>query len=298
MRLSAMVVRFCMCGLLLASTSLAAAELAPPTSRLTLEAGLDSAEASEAYADVDLGLDNGLHLRGLYGGSQTTSDGEELQTTSWLVGISTNYSAPLVGGYDYEYWGDGALLETRTNRFKLGANTDNWYVQLSYELRQTRIGTTVSTSLPGAGAGKANRLSQGDEVDSNGVGLNVSYYGGYPWAVSLAYLRYSYDRDVTDLADNNRFTQAFSIADLGLASSLESWRASADVSYMLMWGSIGGSVAQSESAIDQTDSTTAAAYLIWDLHRSWSLGLTGGQYYTENPSDTISFGRVAITHRW
>ena len=144
MRLSAIGVWLCVCGGLLGSTSLAAAELAPPTSRLTLEAGVDSAEGSEAYADLDLGLDNGLHLRGLYGGSQTTSDGEELQTTSWLVGISSDYSAPLVGGYDYEYWGDGALLETRTNRFKLGANTDSWYVQLSYELRQTRIGTSCS----------------------------------------------------------------------------------------------------------------------------------------------------------
>ena len=285
----------CLSGLLLYSTSLSAAELGPTTSRLTLAAGLDSAEGSEASTDLDLGLDSGLHLRGLYGKSWQTSDGDSLQTTSWLVGISSDYTAPLVGGFDYEYWGDAALVETRTSRFKLGTNTENWFLQLSYESRSSQFGSSVSTTNPG---GKTVRLSQGDEVDSDGLGLAASYYAWYPWALSLAYMRYSYDQDVTELADNDRFTQVFSIPTTGQATSLESWRASVDVSYDLMWGGLGVNVSRSESAIDQSVSDTASAYVIWDVDRRWSLDFTAGQYRTDNPSDTTTFGRAAISHRW
>ena len=283
-------------SVLLFSANLQAEQTKPTTSRLTFEGGLDSSNSTEAYADLDLGLDNGMHLRGLYGKSWLEYTGDSLQNTSWLVGVSSDYAAPFVGGFDYEYWGNSDLLEIRTSRFKLGTNTDDWYLQLNYESRQSRLATEDGSTQPGGG--KQAQLSGAYEVDSQGYGVDVSYYGWYPWALNLAYMRYSYDRDVTVLATNDRLAQRFSFPTLGMATSLETWRRSVDLSYNFIWGGIGVSGSQSESAVDQSISSTASVYGIWDLHRSWSLTLTGGQYWTDGPSETITYGRAAISHRW
>ena len=61
--------------LLLFSANLQAEQTKPTTSRLTFEGSLDSSNSTEAYADLDLGLDSGMHLRGLYGKSWLESTG-------------------------------------------------------------------------------------------------------------------------------------------------------------------------------------------------------------------------------
>lgn len=283
-------------ALLLAPAGVHAKQTGPTSSMLTLELGKDSAETREAYADLDLGFNNGMHLRGMLGKSRQQSPEGALETDSRLVGISSDYDATIVGGFDYEYWGDQDVLETHTRRFKLGANTDNWYFQLSYEDRLSRVYTNDTTIFY---RGRFIQLPDTYEVDSTGKGLNVSYYGFYPWSVSVAYIRYTYDRDVSVLETHPRLLQAmFSSSTLGMTSGLEAWRRSADLGYNFDWGVIGISGSQSASEVDGSIADNGAVYMVWDLSPDWSLTLTGGRSATDNSADTVSYGRAAVSHRW
>jgi len=50
--------------------------------------------------------------------------------------------------------------------------------------------------------------------------------------------------------------------------------------------------------VDGSLASNVSAYLIWNLRDDWSLTLTGGQSYTDTSSDTVSYGRAALSHRW
>lgn len=282
--------------LLAVSVSVMAAEAAPAASVFTVEAGRDSVDSRELYADLDLGLDNGLHLRAMYGRSRQEYNQESLLLSSRLLGISSDYAAPFVFGFDYQYGGSPEVLETRTKRFKLGTNTENWYLQLSYELRDTQLYTTDALTRQ---SGKLlRRLPDSYDVGSTGWGGNVSFYGAYPWVLSLAYMRYQYDRDLAALGSDPRWVSVFSVPTLGLATGLESWRRSADLSYNLGWGVVGVSGGQYESALDQSITTTGTLYTIWDLNAAWSLSLTVGQSGTDTGTDTITFSQAGLSYRW
>ncbi len=279
---------------LLASPNATAADKS--MSSISLEAGKDSTDSKEAYVDLDLGFKNGLHLRGMAGGNRPAADADVFETHSRLAGISSDYAAPLVAAFDYEYWGNDQTLETRTRRFKLGVNTNDWYVQLIYEDRQTTINANGGVVFF---RGKYYQLPDSYEVDSTGRGINISYYGLYPWSVSASYIEYEYDRDVTSLVNYPKLMQAiFPASSLGMASGLEAWRHSGDLSYNFKWGAIGVNGSQSESVVDKSIASTGSMYLVWDMDRDWSMTFTAGQSGIDTSSDTTTFGRVALTHRW
>lgn len=286
--------------LLLMVTELWAQETSPPSSVLTLELGTDSADSREAYLDLDLGFENGLRLRGMAGASRQESGTETYDTRSRLAGISSDYSAAFVAGFDYEYWGDEQLLETRTRRIKFGANTADWYFQLSYEIRTTRFYTNGRITLFN---GREIPLPDSAEIDSTGTGLSISNYSFYPWAISLSYIEYSYDsfangRTVSDLADSQIAARIFSLSTLGMAIGLEAWRRSGDLSYNFEWGAAGVNGSQSESAVDRSLASNGAVYVMLDMGKQWSLTLTAGQFGADNSSETVTYGRGAIAYRW
>ncbi len=287
-------------ALVFVCTSLNAEEDVLPSSSVTLEAGKDSADGNEAYLDLDLGFKNGLHLRGMVGRNKQEFNTEVFETRSRLIGVSSDYGAPFVAGFDFEYWGNAETLETHTKRFKLGANTDNWYVQLIYEDRTTRLYTNGTYTGP---FGRVYNLPDYVEIDSSGTGLNISNYSFYPWAVTISYIKYSYNsfannRDVSELAGNQNATIFFSLPTLGMATGLESWRRSGDIGYNFDWGTIGVSGSQSESAVDESIASTGSVYLIWEFSRDWSSTFTWGESGTDTTDETVRFGRVAVTHRW
>lgn len=282
------------------STSLSAEQTALPSSMLTLEFGRDSAATEEVLVDLDLGFDNGLHLRGLLGQTWLQSENSTQENQTRLIGISNNYSAPLVGGFDMEYWGDAGALETRTKRFKLGANTDDWYLQLTYEDRVTRFYTEGVLKLPN---GKEVSLPDYVEVDSTGTGLSVTNYHFYPWVLSISYIKYTYGsfangRKVNELTNNGNVTRIFSLPTLGMATGLESWRRSGDLSYNFDWGVLGVSGLQSESEVDGSLASDGAIYVSWNVNAYWSCTLTAGRYGTDVSPETYNYGRLAVSHSW
>ena len=267
-----------------------------PASSITLEMGRDSADTNDAYLDADLGFTNGLHLRGMVGGSRQESATETYTSRSRLLGISSDYSAPVVAGFDYEYWGEDDSMSTRTKRFKLGINTDNWYVQLIYEDRNTELTTNGSTVVR---RGKLVKLPDNVDVASTGKGINISYYGFYPWSVSVAYIKYDYEKDVTALEKYPLWAQSvFAASTLGMATGLESWRRSADLSYNFDWGAIGVSGSQSESVVDQSIASSGAVYVSWDISKLWTMTVTAGQSGVDNTAEKTNYARAALTHRW
>ncbi len=285
---------FVVSALLLLATDLSAKEAL--SSMLTVELGRNSADTDETYVDLDLGFNNGMHLRGMLGKTQQTVDGQVQESDSRLLGVSSDYSARFVAGFDYEYWGDKTMLETWTNRFKLGTNTKDWYLQFRYEDRRSQFPTSGAAYV--RPNGKVVQLPVVSNVNSTGKGLNVSFYGLYPMALTLSYIRYSYDLDVAVLGKGPRRTQLVSSSNLDMPVGLETWRRSADMSYNLNWGLVGLSGSQGESVVDKSIARNISAYLIWNMRDDWSLTLTGGQASTDDSPETIRYGRVAVSHRW
>ena len=276
-----------------ASPNAPAAEL--PASSLTLEAGKDSADSKEAYLDLDLGFNNGLHLRGMTGRSRQQLAGDVVETRSRLLGISSDYAAPFVVGFDYEYLGDTSFLETRTRRFKLGANSDDWYVQIIYEDRRSQVPTDGSLIFF---RGKLIRLPDLFEVNSTGKGVDINYYGFYPWSVRIAYIRYDYEGVVSTLENYPQAAKRFTYLTNDTVTGLESWRRSADLGYNFDWGTLGVAGSQSESVLDKSIASTGSVYLVWDMERDWSTTFTAGKSAVDTAADTTSFGRVALSYRW
>ena len=283
-------------ALLFVVTSLNAQEDGPLSSSVSVELGKDSGDSKEAYLDLDLGFKNGLHLRGMLGRNRQESESEIFETQSRLAGISSDYAAPFVAGFDYEYWGNDTSLETHTRRYKFGANTDNWFLQLLYEDRQTRLYTNGSFTNR---FGRVIDLPDTVDLDSEGKGLNISFYGGYPVSVSVSYIEYEYERDVTVLDKHPLLVWIiFPSTTTDMATGLEAWRRSGDIGYNFDWGTMGINGAQSESAVDKSIASTGSIYLIWEIARNWSTTFTGGESGTDSSDETVRFGRVAVTHRW
>ena len=279
--------------LLLLATDLSAQEKKYLSSMVTLELGRNSVDTEETYVDLDLGFDNGMHVRSMLGQSQQTVEGQSQVSDSRLIGISSDYRTRFVAGFDFEYWGNKSTLETWTNRLKLGTNTDNWYVQVTYEDRQSRFYTTSTSSFF-----KNRQVPTSAEVDSTGTGLSASYYGVFPWALTLSYIGYSYASDPTVLSGQQNLPALTPSSNVDMPMELESWRRSADLSYSLNWGIVGLSGSQGESVLDKSIASNTAIYLIWNMRNDWSLTLTGGQSDTDNSSETINYSRVAVSHRW
>ena len=266
------------------------------SSSISLELGRDSDDAKEGYLDLDTSLTNDIHIRWMSGGSKLDGESDVFETRSRTIGISSDYGAPFVAGFDYDYWGSPESVETRTRRFKVGANTENWYVQLLYEDRTTRLYTRGVTIVIGVGV---ITLPDYYDINSIGRGIDISYYGLYRFAFNVSYIEYDYDKDVSALQKYPGYYQKFFFAStLSVATGLESWRRAGDISYSYDWGAVGFSGSQSESAVDESVASTVSIYLIWDFVRNWSSTFTWGESGTDTTDETVRFGRVALTHRW
>lgn len=283
-------------------SELNAAEDATTSSSLNLEVGADSDNGKEAYVSLDSGLTGGVHIKWMSGGTQLDSNSDGFESQSRSIGISSDYAALLVAGFDYDYWGNPDTLETITRRYKLGVNTDDWYVQLVYEDRTSRLYTNgVAVSI----GGRVHKLPDYFDIDSIGRGIDISYYGLYPLSFNASYMEYKYNKDVTVLHDHPLFVNnpyllrpIVSFSALGMATGLETWRRSGDVSYKLDWGAFGIAGSQTESAVDDSLSSRGSVYLIWDLTRNWSSSFTLGESGTDTSSETVHFARVGLTHLW
>jgi len=208
-------------------TDVYAHETAGTSSALSLEFGRDSADSEEAYLDLDTGLKNGMHIKWMSGGTRLNTDSDEYETRSRSIGISSDYGAPFVAGFDYDYWGNPQTIETQTRRFKLGVNTDDWYVQLVYEDRNSRLRTKGFLKLKGI----VIDLPDVSDIGSIGRGVDISYYGFFPFSINVSYIEYAYDKNINGFAKYPGLAQAlFPPSTLGMTTGFEAWRRFGDIS--------------------------------------------------------------------
>lgn len=265
----------------------------PGDSSLTFEVGADSESGQEAYLDLDTAMKNGMHIRWMSGGNRLDDESETFETRSRMIGISSDYSAPFVIGFEFDYWGNQDTVETRTRRLKAGFNSADWYLEFNYEARVTRFYLSGVLSL----------IADYAELDSSGAGLNISLFALDPFNISVSYTKYEFEtfargQPITALAGNRYAELYFSPATLGMATGLESWRNSLDLSYNFARGVVGISGSQSESAVDESLSSTGTVYLLVNINRSWSSTLSWGKSNTDTSDIEVTFFRAAVTHRW
>ncbi|MDH5443990.1 MAG: hypothetical protein OEY52_00445 [Gammaproteobacteria bacterium] len=291
------LMKYCLTVCLVFSmSSLHADDTEEGSSAITFEIGQDTDDSQEAYLNVDTGLENGVHIKWMSGGTRLPAESDIFETRSRSIGISSPYGKKVVAGFDYDYWGNPDTIETRTRRFKLGTNTEDWYVQLVYEDRVTRLRTNGSFINR---RGVVVDLPDTADINSNGRGLDISFYGFFPFSINLSYMEYDYDKDLTAVAKHPDFLLIlFPASTLSMTTGLESWRRSGDISYSFEWGTFGISGSQSESVVDESIASTGSLYLILDINKNWSSTFTWGESGTDTSDETVRFARLGITHRW
>ena len=264
-------------------------------SSIRLELGADSNEGQEAYLDMDLVMGYNTHILLMSGVSRLKSESDVYETRSRSIGFSSDYDALFVFGFDDDYWGNPETLETNTQRFKIGTNLGNWFLQYVYEDRKSKLRTNRVVFKQGS----LVDIPVVIEFNSTGKGIDVSFYGFYPLTINVSYIEYEYERDLNIISRHPRFAKStFPSTSLDAATGLESWRRSADISYSLDWGIAGISGSQSESEIDSSLSTTGSLYMIWDISQQWSTGFTVGESRTDDSEDVIRFIRISVSHQW
>lgn len=252
-------------------------------SYISLQATNDNADGKDFYigSSVDFIKSSKLKL------SIGKSDTPEADTRNYSIGISTDPLADFSLGLTYLYWEQKNEIKIHTTQLDLNKNTRDWAFGLIPQL------ATITIYPLSAPAFDTNRT---------GLGLSAAYYGAKPLFVSAAMYTYSYDRRVSTLNVNQNpwFTMRnFSMNTLDQTAGLEDYRFSFDIGYNFSGFTLGLYHERSQSAVDDSTTTSNSIYGDFNLSDDWLLGMELGR--TENSltaDETITFTSFSITYYW
>ena len=253
------------------------------SNRISVEKGGDSSQASYYFIDAGFDFDDSSLSFG-YGESDDRYETTVLDTKTKQISISSDPLNDSSVSLSYSDWGQEGEINISTIAIGFVRNLGDWSFSLSPKSRKIELRTLFA-------------FRPVINLDSSGVDLGVVYYGK-GWSMGLDYSKNNYSRDVSILATDPRLVLIFSPATLDHASGVEKNRTSADITYLLKWGSIGADHSRSISAVDDSVSTSTALSIHYKVNRSWSVRLRGGQTDNSFSTQTTNFSSLSLNNQF
>ncbi|MCG8382509.1 MAG: hypothetical protein MJA28_09910 [Gammaproteobacteria bacterium] len=273
------------------SASASAAPLLPSQGSTTFQFDDDSA----GYAvDLDVNLDaTGKRFRMALSQSADTSESaddseQNLDSKSYSFGLSSNPANPVEFSANYEDWGQDDTFSIGTLSGTVRFNSTDWSFGLTPYLRNIDISRTNPS-------GRANNVS----FDSQGLSVDLGFYGFEHFFIHGRYINYSYSEDVSklDVASRPALSLFFTPATLSFSQGLEDSALSVAVDYSFNPVTVGIELSQSRSAVDDSLLNVTSFSLTWPLSHKWG-ATTGGGWFNREDQDEIRFFSGSLHYRW
>jgi len=258
-------------------------------SSLNLEHSSDDTGSDDTHLDLSLDLPISGTVYGSYGQSKLSeTNGVNLDTTDYSLGIETDPLADFGVGVEGSYWGQSGSLEIVTKQVNLFANTHDAAFMVSPRVREIYVFT----------AGLLSKFKDSVTVESQGAEFSADYYGVTPWSFGVSWLTNDYDKNVSALASDPRLLLLLSPSTLILASGFESHRTTLRTGYSFDWGSIELEAFRSHSAVDGSNANYRSITLYCPSDKDWQLYLGYGKQSQDTNSDDVVLTRIGLTWNW
>jgi hypothetical protein len=254
---------------------------------LSLNYGADVDGGQNVFVNTNLSVNRYLRFTLAYGDSRQDSNVSvvDLDTKTYLAGLTFVADPEFSAGFEYEYWGEEDSLITKTSRLLFDMDISDWTFSVAPEMRTNTVYYAQTSK----------------DVDSKAVALNLGYYGWDKLSFSVGYTKYDYDKDVSKL-DLNLFRliqlgreRALAIATLQNATDDHVWYTEA--SYYAQAAVLGVNWAQTVNAIDNSKTYVTSGFVSTEITSSWVITLTAG-WQEDIENDRSEFANVGLSYYW
>ena len=254
---------------------------------LSLSYGADVDGGRNLFVSSNLRLNRYLRLTLTYGDSNQNSNVSvvDLDTKTYLAGLTLVADPDFSAGFEYEYWGEEDSLITKTGRLVFDVGIGDWMLTAAPEMRKITVYFSNTSR----------------DLDSKALAVTLGYYGWEKLSFSVGYTKYDYEKDVSKL-DLNLFQlialgreRALAIATLQNATDDHVWIAEA--SYYAQSAILGINWVQTVNAIDESTSYVTSGFITAEINANWTVNFNAG-WLEDVENETSEFASVGLSYYW